>query len=528
MRKFLCAVLALTMMVCSLSAALASDENAFAPYPETVKVTMGRETVRPLELPDGDDQENNKYIKYIEDKLNLDISYDWIADSNVYAEKVNLAIASGQIPDIMYVNSQSQLKQLVDNELIEDLTDYMEPYFSDDFNKRYADYGPRGLESAMFDGRLMAIPNLNGGYEFSFLWVRRDWVEKLGAKMPTTMDEVVDLARLFMEKDPNGNGEGKTIGIALKSHVAGMYNNLGNIDPLFGVYKAFPRQWMRDENGEISYGTIAPETKEALAKIAALYQEGILDKEFAVRTDDEFNSLLLSGRCGMFFGPWWMPDWPLNSSKANDPESDWVPVLAPLDANGEFNVYRQQPNNQWLVVRKGYEHPEVIFKMLSTIIKHQNDDEVENFYPGISVIWTIWPGIMIYRAEDTIPQDYKALRAALDTGDTSQLNKEEMNVYNQAKEYLETKDPAGWQVYTCRVVGPEVTTHEEVRAFDNVYPLLTDSMEVKWAYLEKMENEMLLKTIMGEMSVDEFDNFVKNWKAQGGDQITAEVNEQFK
>ena len=53
-------------------------------------------------------------------------------------------------------------------------------------------------------------------------------------------------------------------------------------------------------------------------------------------------------------------------------------------------------------------------------------------------------------------------------------------------------------------------------------------MEVKWAYLEKLENEMLLKTIMGEMSVDEFDTFVQNWKTQGGDQITEEVNEQFK
>lgn len=526
MKKFFCLLLCALLALGSVSA-LASDEQAFAPYEETVPVHIGRETVVSLDLPGGDDQEHNKYNDYIENALNIDITYDWLVDSSAYNEKVNLAIASGEIPDVMYVNSQAQLKQLVDNDMIEDLTDYMEPYFSDDFNARYANYGAYGLESAIFDDRLMALPNLNGGYEFSFMWVRRDWVEKLGAQMPTTLDEVADLARLFMEKDPNGNGEGKTIGIALNSHVAGIYNNLGNLDPLFGAFKSFPRQWMRGEDGTITYGTCAPETKEALAYIAGLYKEGVIDQEFAVRTSDDFNSLLLSGRCGIFFGPWWMPDWPLNASKANNPEADWVPVLAPLDANGEFNVYRQRPNNQWLVVRKGYEHPEIIFKMLSVTIAHQNDDEVENFYPDTSVLWTIWPVIMIYREEDTIPKDYKALAKAMETGDTSELNKEELNVYNQAKVWVDTQDPAAWQVYTCRLVGPEVTTREEVRTFDNVYPLIGEDYELQWAGLEKLENEMILKTIMGEMSIDEFDDFVAKWNAQGGEEITADVNSQF-
>ena len=38
---------------------------------------------------------------------------------------------------------------------------------------------------------------------------------------------------------------------------------------------------------------------------------------------------------------------------------------------------------------------------------------------------------------------------------------------------------------------------------------------------------MILKTIMGEMSIDEFDGFVEKWYAQGGEEITADVNTQF-
>lgn len=503
----------------------AGDEAAFAPYDETVKVTIGRETVVSLDLPGGDDQENNLYKDALEKALNIEISYDWLVDSSAYNEKVNLTIASGDLPDIMYVNSQAQLKQLVDNELIEDLTDYMKPYFSDAYNKRYENYGSFGLESALFDDRIMAVPNLNGGYEFSFMWVRRDWVEKLGAEMPTTLDEVVDLARLFMEKDPGGNGAGNTIGIATNSHVAGIYNQLGNLDPIFGVFKSFPRQWIRGEDGALSYGTLAPETKEALSYLADIYKEGVLDQEFAVRTGDDFNSLLLSGRCGIFFGPWWMPDWPLNSAIANDPEADWVPVLAPLDSDGKFNVYRQRPNNQWLVVRKGYEHPELVFKMLSMTEALRDTQEVQDFYKGTSVLWTIWPVTMAYRDEDTIPQDYFALKNALDNRDPEGLTLELQNVYEQCITWLETQDPAAWQVYTCRVVGPEVTTRDGIVPVDNVYPLMTDSMELKWAGLEKMENEIILKIIMGESSIDDFDSFVESWNAQGGREITEEVNE---
>jgi len=527
MKKSLCLILGLMLLLGSLVGALASDENAFAPYEDTVEVHIGRDALVSLELPNGDDQEHNKYNDYMEKALNIKITYDWLADNSAYNEKVNLAIASGEIPDIMFVNSQAQLKQLVDNEMIEDLTDYMEPYFSDSFNERYESYGAYGLESAMFDGRLMAVPNLNGGYEFSFMWVRRDWVEAIGAEMPTTLDEIAELARQFIEKDPNGNGEGRTIGIALNSHVAGIYNNLGNLDPIFGAFKSFPRQWMRDENGEISYGTIAPQTKDALAYLAKLYADGIIDKEFAVRTSDDFNALLLSGRCGIFFGPWWMPDWPLNSALANNPDADWAPVLAPLDENGEFNVYRQRPNNTWIVVRKGYEHPELVFKMLSVVMAHSRDAEIEEFYPDTSVFWNIWPVTMMYRDEDSIPKEYYMLKEALDNGDPSALDQQMQNVYEQCKVWLETKDPAAWQTYTCRIIGPEVTTREEARAFDNVYPLMTDTMEMKWSGLEKLENEMLLKIIMGEESVDAFDEFVTRWNAQGGEEITAEVNSQF-
>jgi putative aldouronate transport system substrate-binding protein len=527
MKKTISVILALILTLSASTFAFASDQNAFAPYADKVKVTIGRENYSSLALPNGDTFEKNKYIDFLENGLNIDIEYEWLADSSAYNQKVNLAIASGDIPDIMYINSEAQIKQLVENDLIEDLTPYMDAYFSDHLNAFYTNYGAYGLESGLYNDKLMALPNLNGGYEFSFLWVRKDWVEKLGAQMPTTLDEVVNLAKLFIEKDPNGNGEGKTIGIAVNTAVTGVYNNLGNLDPIFGTFNAFPRQWVRGADGKVTYGTTTDNTKAALEYVAGLYSQGVLDKEFAVRTGDDFNALLLSGRCGMFFGPWWMPDWPLSSSKANDPNSDWVPVLAPLDAIGNFNAYRQKANNQWLVVRKGYEHPEIVFKMLSYTIAHQNDTEVTNFYPDTSVLWIVWPVIIMLRNETAIPDDYKLLTNAIEKRDPTGLTVEMTNVYNQCIEYLTTKDPAGWQVYTCRAVGPSITTSDKVVTVDNIYPAFSETMELTWSSMKKLEDELILKTIMGEMSINDFGAFVDKWMQLGGSDITAEVNAQY-
>ncbi|MNF06612.1 hypothetical protein D3C80_2066010 [compost metagenome] len=53
-------------------------------------------------------------------------------------------------------------------------------------------------------------------------------------------------------------------------------------------------------------------------------------------------------------------------------------------------------------------------------------------------------------------------------------------------------------------------------------------MESKGELLSKLERESYLKIIYGEQPVDYFDEFVKQWKLNGGDQIIKEVNEWYK
>jgi putative aldouronate transport system substrate-binding protein len=45
--------------------------------------------------------------------------------------------------------------------------------------------------------------------------------------------------------------------------------------------------------------------------------------------------------------------------------------------------------------------------------------------------------------------------------------------------------------------------------------------------LQKLENEFFVRIIYGNGSIDEFDDFVKEWKSVGGDAITKEVNDWY-
>ena len=52
----------------------------------------------------------------------------------------------------------------------------------------------------------------------------------------------------------------------------------------------------------------------------------------------------------------------------------------------------------------------------------------------------------------------------------------------------------------------------------------TDTMKKNWEQLQTMEKQTYTNIIYGNEPIEAFDEFVEEWKAQGGDQITEEVN----
>lgn len=120
----LTASMVLSVTVCGVSADEGTGKDPFEPYEETVKIGLGQ----PLDLsiggPDGGTYEDNAIKDYVEEKLNVEYSYEIEAIGDDYAQQLSLAMASEELPDVFQVLDRNTLDELVENDLVADLTHY--------------------------------------------------------------------------------------------------------------------------------------------------------------------------------------------------------------------------------------------------------------------------------------------------------------------------------------------------------------------------------------------------------------------
>ena len=97
--------------------------------------------------------------------------------------------------------------------------------------------------------------------------------------------------------------------------------------------------------------------------------------------------------------------------------------------------------------------------------------------------------------------------------------------YLDAEAAGQKADSADYSQYVSRIVAMDRMIAEPANFLTPAFFETTDSMSTRWASLEKLEMQAILKIIVGEEDLDYFDQFVSEWTSAGGDIITEEVNE---
>jgi len=498
----------------------------YGKYNQTISMQIAKTaSSQNTNMPAGDTPDDNEFYRYLGKRLNVKVTNAWRTETqDAYNQKLSVSMASRDLPDAFVVN-ETQLKQLVQAGSIADLTDAYKNYASPLYKSYYESYGDRLLKHATFNGKLMALSSTNIGGQFDCVWIRQDWLDKLGLQPPKSLDDLIKIAQAFVNNDPDGNGKKDTYGFTGLPSIYGQVPF--TFDPILGSLHAYEGQWLTDASGKVTFGSIMPEMKTALAKLHDLYEAGLIDQEFAVRKDPK--QLVASGQLGIVFGPWYTPNGNLRDSVKNDPKAEWKPYLAPLDDQGKFNVYDQNPNGNYLVVRKDYPHPEAVVKVENVEIDgiRQVDQEAGNVYKGLGVLWSYWPFSIQVDSEDTVYKTHMELKNAIEAKDPSKLNDEHKQWYDAySKDQANPKkDPVAWALALSRMAGADLLGANQIAMHRNAFFGITPTMQTKWENLRKLENETFLKIIMGQSPVDSFDNFVTQWKQLGGDQITKEVQE---
>lgn len=495
-------------------------------YDPAIDITTVGTPVNPNYLGEGNSDADNPWTRAYRDVLGINLSYQWLSDE--YDSRVNLMIASGDLPDFFRVNVV-QFQQLVDAGLVADMTSAYKDYASADTRMVIEqEGGPTPIAACTFDGKMLAVPWTYLHEGVPMLWVRTDWLEALGADVPKTMQDVFDLSRAFTHDDPDGNGEDDTIGLFMSKALFDAWG-LG----FFNSFHAYPKAWITDSNGRLVYGSVQPEMRDALEQLQAMYADGQLDAEFIVKDGNKALEMIASGKCGLHYGEFHSVRQP---ARDNDPNTEFTAIPIPSVNTNDAKAQVADLVYSYWVVKKGYENPEAPIKMMNMWMEYfyfTNDDEIYKTYNQGKAGAGMWQAsaIKAYRGYKNVA-NAKAVNGVLDgTMTLEDLNPEQRGVFSKVNDYLQNGNEAQWR-YT-KIFGPDasmlvVDHYRQNNLFQEnmYYASATETMTRVWSTLEDRIAEAAVNIITGA-PIETFDTMVAEWKRLGGDQVTQEVNEWY-
>lgn len=509
-----------------------AETSPLGKYPELVTYTLGQmKGTNNSNLPEGQTYEDNAYTRYLKKTLNVQNKNIFMESEERYDEALNILVKDRNLPDIFLVSDRETLEELVENDLIEDLTEVYKSCASDKIQEMYESYGKELLASGTFDGKLFALPETAIDDGSQLLWLRRDWMEQLGVKEPKTLDEALSVIRAFQENRMGAEEGEDPVGLVCDPGLVGTVSTSYSVDSVFEMFGAYPQQWIKNADGEIVYGSLTEETKEALGYLRELYKQGILDPDFALRAQNNIRDLVVNGKCGAFFGLWWTPNNPLMDEYRKNKETDWEPYYLTADAKRTVEVYSTFWDSKYVVVRKGYEHPEIVMKILSVLFDYsryeaEDADEVNSYF-ALNVDPTARPLMINVDYNEATYIVTKHIREVLyspgDAKTSEDLSAIEASYFNACKEYLEAEVPSveAWAAYKSRISAVGLLVDANYHAPEKKY--LGDGDGEIPQTLRSLEKKAFIQIIMGKKPVSSFDSFVEEWYRKGGDSLTERV-----
>lgn len=509
-----------------------AETSPLGKYPELVTYTLGQmKGTNNSNLPEGQTYEDNAYTRYLKKTLNVQNKNIFMESEERYDEALNILVKDRNLPDIFLVSDRETLEELVENDLIEDLTEVYKSCASDKIQEMYESYGKELLASGTFDGKLFALPETAIDDGSQLLWLRRDWMEQLGVKEPKTLDEALSVIRAFQENRMGAEEGEDPVGLVCDPGLVGTVSTSYSVDSVFEMFGAYSQQWIKNADGEIVYGSLTEETKEALGYLRELYKQGILDPDFALRAQNNIRDLVVNGKCGAFFGLWWTPNNPLMDEYRKNKETDWEPYYLTADAKRTVEVYSTFWDSKYVVVRKGYEHPEIVMKILSVLFDYsryeaEDADEVNSYF-ALNVDPTARPLMINVDYNEATYMVTKHIREALYSPGNAKTREDlsaiEASYFDACKEYLEAEVPSveAWAAYKSRISAVGLLVDANYRASEKKY--LGDGDGEIPQTLRLLEKNAFIQIIMGKKPVSSFDSFVEEWYRKGGDSLTERV-----
>ncbi|MGG6310381.1 extracellular solute-binding protein [Paenibacillus macerans] len=444
-----------------------------------------------MTFPEGMDENDNRYLNYIEAKTGLDIQVN-TPPPEVYNEKLDVIMSSGNLPDMLHAYEPVWFDNYVKQGALMPLDELIDRYGPHLKEKIPAQV----WERVKYGGKIYAVPSLNEVTGVELMYARKDWLDRLGLDPPETLDEYYEVIRAFTRDDPDGNGKQDTVGLTFTT-------NLGRSSPFFGAYGTQLNTWF-ERDGRLVNGNILPETKEALGFLARIYQEGLLEREFPLNLQTNLFEKIEQGKVGLFSAAWYDTRGPIAANMNRDPKARWIPLEYPTGPEGAKGVYGMDIIRGYNVVPAASANAAEVIKLL---------DFIASDYKTLKLGFEheIW-----WREDGAIVTDFALHDESLYRGIYQSL----VDVPDE-KLFKERLDSLGnFNLYNnLETINRNILPN----AF---YGVPTPAMG---KYSKKLDalDDVFVKIIMGVEPLGAFDQYAALWKQEGGDEMTKEVNQWY-
>lgn len=420
-------------------------------------------------------------------------------------------LADKKLPDIIHYVGTDLLKSGMDGALIplEDLIDQYAPHIKAFFEK----CPEARVAATAADGHIYYIPGTlapigSGNVPSEAFFIRQDWLDKLGLKAPTTVDEYYEVLKAFKTQDPNGNGQADEIPY---------FDRAGTINDLYQLFAAHADYYINDQ-GQYVNGRTEDAYKTAVKELAKWYKEGLIDPEIFTRGQQAREQLLSSNIGGATH------DWISSTTSYNDkyPEVaglNFTPIAPPADKNGVVKeaLGRSLLHGLGWGISKDNKHVERTMEYFD--FWFTDEGSILSSYGIEGEDYTVENGEYkftdtVLKADGGVPNYLRNIGAAVEIGSERQLGSELAGMNDMGKKAFEEYQQNNWVQDQLPILSYTQEQQDVLTANKTNLDTYCKEQEQKW--------------IMGAEDVDaNWDQYLATLKTMGNEDILRVYNEAY-
>ena len=439
------------------------------------------------------------------------VHIEWEVYSSDLETVLQTRLAAGtDLPDLVEVppfDSNIGVTRYANNGVLISLTDLIDQY-APDIKALYAKYPNLEAVSTSADGSIYAIAGFWGDINEvvpDYAMIRQDWLTDLGLDMPNTPDELFDVLEAFATEDPNGNGENDEIALVDRGILETRYLMTG-----FGFPQLANDGWYYAD-GATHYAPVEDGYRDMLAWLNQVYEAGLLDTDLE---GTQYAEIITQDKCGVFCHD---PSDNMMSYdslvQATDPDCDYeyLPLLKPTDDSAEPVMSKRNYIWHYYGITKDCEYPEIAMQWIDYVYASEDGRMLYNY--GIEgQTYTVDDSGEVQLTENVtnnaeFSSPFTALRSygawpcyfINDSAEAFLKIFEGTKVETVAKQY---------QGKMAEPYPQMLGTEEESNTYTEIWPDLD-------TYLD----EMYTKFVIGEESLDNWDDYVQTCYDMGLQQI---------